>query len=125
MYTLELDEETTENFIVEFLKRDYKKLWKEEISPSFDDKHPDDQNVTFKTRVGIETVLKYYMVPSEAEQFFQSVADGEDEETVTVHLDEETHQKVIEAALYSAINNYLQEQKDVAIRQVNLGNTES
>lgn len=122
MYTLELDEETTEKFIVEFLKTEYKKLWQEELSDSFDDRHPDDQNVTFNARLGIESVLKYYMVPAEAEKFFQDVADGKDEETLTIRLDDETHQKVIEIAVYSAINNYLQEQKDAVQRQIDLGN---
>lgn len=124
MYTLELDEETTEKFIVEFLKTEYKKLWQEELSDSFDDRHPDDQNVTFNARLGIESVLKYYMVPAEAEKFFQDVADGKDEETLTIRLDDETHQKVIEAAIYSAINNYLQEQKDAVQRQIDLGNAQ-
>lgn len=122
MYTLELDEETTEKFIVEFLKTEYKKLWQEELSDSFDDRHPDDQNVTFNARLGIESVLKYYMVPAEAEKFFQDVADGKDEETLTIRLDDETHQKVIEIAIYSALNNYLQEQKDALQRQIDLGN---
>lgn len=125
MYTLELDEETTEKFIVEFLKTEYKSLWQEELSPSFDDKHPEDQNVTFNTRIGIEAVLKYYMVPSEATKFFQDVADGKDEETLVVHMDNETAQKVFEASLYSAINNYLQEQKDAVNSQIDLGNSKS
>ena len=125
MYTLELDEETTEKFIVEFLKTEYKNLWQEELSPSFDDKHPEDQDVTFNTRIGIEAVLKYYMVPSEATKFFQDVADGKDEETLVVHMDNETAQKVFEASIYSAINNYLQEQKDAVKSHTHLGNTES
>lgn len=122
MYTLELDEETTEKFIVEFLKTEYKNLWQEELSPSFDDKHPEDQNVTFKARLGIENILRYYMPPTEAEKFLQDVADGKDEETLIIELDEETHQKAIEIAVYSAINNYLQEQKDAVQRQIDLGN---
>ena len=124
MYTLELDEETTEKFIVEFLKTEYKKLWQEELSDSFDDRHPDDQNVTFNARLGIESVLKYYMVPAEAEKFFQDVADGKDEPTLTIELDAETHQKAIEIAVYYAINNYLQEQKDAVQRQIDLGNAQ-
>lgn len=124
MYTLELDEETTEKFIVEFLKTEYKKLWQEELSDSFDDRHPEDQNVTFNTRLGIESVLKYYMVPAEAEKFFQDVADGKDEATLTIELDAETRQKAIEIAVYSAINNYLQEQKDAVQRQIDLGNAQ-
>lgn len=125
MYTLELDEETAEIFIVSFLQKEYKNLWQEELSPSFDDKHPEDQNVTFNTRMGIEAVLKYYMVPSEATKFFQDVADGKDEETLVVHMDNETAQKVFEASLYSAINNYLQEQKDAVNSQIDLGNSKS
>ena len=125
MYTLELDEETAEIFIMSFLQKEYKNLWQEELSPSFDDNHPEDQNATFNTRIGIEAVLKYYMVPSEAEKFFQDVADGKDEETLVVHMDNETAQKVFEASIYSAINNYLQEQKDAVKSYTHLGNTES
>lgn len=125
MYTLELDEETTENFLVEFLKRDYKKLFLEEQSAGFEDKHPEDQDVTHRTVDGLIAVLNYYMVPSEADKFFQDVAEGKEEETISVHLDDEIHQKLLEASLYSAVNNYFQEQKDAFKSHTHLGNTES
>jgi hypothetical protein len=72
-------------------------------------------------------IFRYYMALSRRlKSTSRDVEEGkDDEEVIQIHMDDETTQKLLEAALYSAIDTYLQEQKDAIQRQTDLGNTQS
>ncbi len=122
MYTLNLEWEAVQSMVVQVLKEDYKGI---HADLKKDYQHPEDKAFSIKAKEAFEVLFRYYMAPSEAEEYINKVEEGDDEEEITIQLDAETHQKAIEIAVYSAINSYLQEQKDAVNRQINLGNTES
>lgn len=122
MYTLEMDWETVEKMVVQVLKEDYKSIH-EDLQKDY--QHPDDKAFYTKLKEAFGIVFRYYMAPDEAEEYIKKVEDGTDDEELTIKMDSETAQKLLEAALYSAIDTYLQEQKDAIQRQVDLGNTQS
>lgn len=122
MYTLNLEWEAVQGMVVQVLKEDYKGI---HADLKKDYQHPEDKAFSIKAKEAFEVLFRYYMAPSEAEEYINKVEEGKDEEEITIQLDAETHQKAIEIAVYSAINSYLQEQKDAVNRQINLGNTES
>lgn len=122
MYTLKMDLETVKKMVVQVLKEDYKRIH-EDLQK--DHQHPDDKAFYTKLKEAFGTIFRYYMAPIDAEEYIKKVEDGTDEEEVTIHMDDETTQKLLEAALYSAINTYFEEQKDAAKRQADLGNTKS
>lgn len=103
------------------LKEDYKGIH-DDLKKDY--QHPEDKAFSIKAKEAFEVLFRYYMAPSEAEEYINSVEEGKDEATLTIELDAETHQKAIEIAIYSAINNYLQEQKDAVQRQIDLGNAQ-
>lgn len=122
MYSLEMDWETVEKMVVQVLKEDYKSIH-EDLQK--DHQHPDDKAFYTKLKDAFGTIFRYYMAPIDAEEYIKKVEDGTDDEEITVHMDDETTKKLLEAALYSAINTYFEEQKDAIKRQADLGNTES
>ena len=122
MYTLKMEWETVQGMVVQVLKEDYKGI---HADLKKDYQHPEDKAFSIKAKEAFEVLFRYYMAPSEAEEYINNVEEGKDEEEITIQLDAETHQKAIEIAVYYAINSYLQEQKDAVNRQINLGNTES
>ncbi len=122
MYTLEMDWETVEKMVVQVLKEDYKSIHEDLQN---DHQHPDDKAFYTKLKDAFGTIFRYYMTPEAAKEYIKDVEEGKEDESIQIHMDEETTQKVFEAALYSAINNYLQEQKDAVQRQIDLGNTQS
>lgn len=121
MYTLKMEWETVQGMVVQVLKEDYKGI---HADLKKDYQHPEDKAFSIKAKEALEVLFHYYMAPSEAEEYINNVEEGKDEEEVTIQLDAETHQKVIEIAVYSAINSYLQEQKDAVNRQIDLGNAQ-
>ena len=122
MYSLNLEWETVQSMVVQVLKEDYKNIH-EELKKDF--QHPEDRAFSIKTKEAFGVLFRYYMTSVEADEFVKNVEEGKDDEIIQIHMDDETARKVFEAALYSAINNYLQEQKDAVHRQVDLGNTQS
>lgn len=122
MYTLEMDWETVEKMVVQVLKEDYKSIH-EDLQKDY--RHPDDTAFYTKLKDAFGTLFHYYMAPEAAKEYIKKVEDGTDDEELTIHMDDETTQKLLEAALYSAIDTYLQEQKDAIQRQTDLGNTQS
>ena len=122
MYSLNLEWETVQGMVLQMLKEDYKSL---HADLKRDFQHPDDRAFNIKMKEAFGVLFRYYMASVEADEFVKSVEEGKEDESIQIHMDEETTQKVFEAALYSAINNYLQEQKDAVQRQIDLGNTQS
>lgn len=122
MYSLNLEWETVQSMVLQMLKEDYKSL---HADLKRDFQHPDDRAFNIKMKEAFGVLFRYYMASAEADEFVKSVEEGKEDESIQIHMDEETTQKVFEAALYSAINNYLQEQKDAVQRQIDLGNTQS
>lgn len=122
MYSLNLEWETVQSMVLQVLKEDYKSL---HADLKRDFQHPDDRAFNIKMKEAFGVLFRYYMASVEADEFVKSVEEGKEDESIQIHMDEETTQKVFEAALYSAINNYLQEQKDAVQRQIDLGNTQS
>jgi hypothetical protein len=122
MYSLNLEWETVQSMVLQMLKEDYKSL---HADLKRDFQHPDDRAFNIKMKEAFGVLFRYYMASVEADEFVKSVEEGKEDESIQIHMDEETTQKVFEAALYSAINNYLQEQKDAVQRQIDLGNTQS
>lgn len=121
MYTLEMDWETVEKMVLQVLKEDYKSIH-EDLQKDY--RHPDDTAFYTKLKEAFGIVFRYYMAPADAEEYIKKVEDGKEDEELTIHMDDETAQKLLEAALYSAIDTYLQEQKDAIQRQIDLGNTQ-
>lgn len=119
MYTLNLEWEAVQSMVVQVLKEDYKSIH-EDLQK--DHQHPDDKAFYTKLKDAFGTIFRYYMVPTDAEEYIKKVEDGTDDEELTIRMDDATTQKLLEAALYSAIDTYLQEQKDAVQRQVDLGN---
>lgn len=122
MYSLNLEWETVQSMVVQVLKEDYKSIH-EDLKRDF--QHPEDRAFNIKMKEAFGVIFRYYMASVEADEFVKSIEEGKDDEILQIQMDAETTQKVFEAALYSAINNYLQEQKDAVQRQVDLGNTQS
>jgi hypothetical protein len=122
MYSLNLEWETVQSMVLQVLKEDYKSI---HADLKRDFQHPDDRAFNIKMKEAFGVLFRYYMASVEADEFVKSVEEGKEDESIQIHMDEETTQKVFEAALYSAINNYLQEQKDAVQRQIDLGNTQS
>jgi hypothetical protein len=122
MYSLNLEWETVQSMVLQMLKEDYKSL---HADLKRDFQHPEDRAFNIKMKEAFGVLFRYYMASAEADEFVKSVEEGKEDESIQIHMDEETTQKVFEAALYSAINNYLQEQKDAVQRQIDLGNTQS
>ena len=122
MYSLNLEWETVQSMVLQVLKEDYKSI-NADLKRDF--QHPDDRAFNIKMKEAFGVLFRYYMASVEADEFVKSVEEGKEDESIQIHMDEETTQKVFEAALYSAINNYLQEQKDAVQRQIDLGNTQS
>lgn len=122
MYSLNLEWETVQSMMLQVLKEDYKSI---HADLKRDFQHPEDRAFNIKMKEAFGVLFRYYMASVEADEFVKSVEEGKDDENIQIHMDEETTQKVFEAALYSAINNYLQEQKDAVQRQIDLGNTQS
>lgn len=122
MYSLNLEWETVQSMVVQVLKEDYKSIH-EDLKRDF--QHPEDRAFNIKMKEAFGVIFRYYMASVEADEFVKSVEEGKDDEIIQIHMDDETARKVFEAALYSAINNYLQEQKDAVHRQVDMGNTQS
>lgn len=122
MYTLEMDWETVEKMVVQVLKEDYKSIH-EDLQKDY--RHPDDTAFYTKLKDAFGTIFRYYMTPEAAEEYIKNVEEGKDDENITIHMDDETTQKLLEASLYSAIDTYLKEQHDALQRQIDLGNTKS
>lgn len=122
MYSLNLEWETVQSMVVQVLKEDYKSIH-EDLKRDF--QHPEDRAFNIKMKEAFGVIFRYYMASVEADEFVKSVEEGKDDEIIQIHMDDETARKVFEVALYSAINNYLQEQKDAVHRQVDMGNTQS
>lgn len=122
MYSLNLEWETVQSMVLQVLKEDYKNI---HADLKRDFQHPEDRAFNIKMKEAFGVLFRYYMASAEADEFVKSVEEGKDDESIQIHMDEETTQKVFEAALYSAINNYLQEQKDAVQRQIDMGNTQS
>ena len=122
MYSLEMDWETVQSMVLQVLKEDYKSIH-EDLKRDF--QHPEDRVFNIKMKEAFGVLFRYYMASAEADEFVKSVEEGKEDENIQIHMDDETTQKLLEAALYSAINTYFEEQKDAIKRQVDLGNTES
>lgn len=120
MYTLNLEWEAVQSMVVQVLKEDYKGIH-EDLQKDF--QHPEDRAFSIKMKEAFDVLFRYYMTSAEANEFVKSVEEGKDDEEITIHMDDETTQKLLEAALYSAINTYFEDQKDAAKRQADLGNT--
>jgi hypothetical protein len=122
MYSLNLEWETVQSMVLQMLKEDYKSL---HADLKRDFQHPEDRAFNIKMKEAFGVLFHYYMTSAEADEFVKSVEEGKEDEEVTIHMDDETTQKLLEAALYSAINTYFEEQKDAVKRQADLGNTQS
>jgi hypothetical protein len=81
-FNLSLDYDTAYGLFKTILKQDYFDLKKEADSDDFENKHPEDQLVTLRTKKSMEVLFQYYFTSHEASDLIQGI----DPENRYIHI---------------------------------------